>query len=84
MNKQQTISAVPPAHQHHAAKANGDPYACISAEDRREMIALGAYYRAESRGFAPGRDLEDWLEAESEIDDALGGDSPDRVQGRGS
>jgi hypothetical protein len=32
--------------------------------DRREAIARAAYYRAEQRGFAPGYELEDWLEAE--------------------
>ncbi|MCK6488177.1 MAG: DUF2934 domain-containing protein [Planctomycetes bacterium] len=31
------------------------------------MVAEAAYYRAEKRGFAPGNDLQDWVEAESEI-----------------
>ena len=31
------------------------------------MIAEAAYYRAEKRGFAPGCDFLDWLEAEKEI-----------------
>lgn len=31
------------------------------------MISDAAYYRAEKRGFAPGRELDDWLEAEAEI-----------------
>jgi hypothetical protein len=35
--------------------------------DRREAIARGAYYRAEQRGFAPGYEVEDWLEAEREL-----------------
>jgi hypothetical protein len=26
-----------------------------------------AYYRAERRGFAPGGELQDWLEAEAEV-----------------
>jgi hypothetical protein len=30
-------------------------------------VATAAYYRAEARGFAPGRELEDWLEAEAQI-----------------
>ena len=38
-------------------------------EERLEWIRKAAYYRAEHRGFAPGADLEDWLEAESEVDD---------------
>ncbi len=35
---------------------------------RREMIALAAYYLAESRGFAPGKAEDDWLQAEQVID----------------
>jgi len=33
----------------------------------RELVALAAYYRAERRGFAPGGEVEDWLEAEREV-----------------
>jgi hypothetical protein len=36
-------------------------------DERRIAIALAAYYRAEQRGFAPGFEVEDWLEAEREI-----------------
>ena len=35
--------------------------------DRQQLIALAAYFRAEARGFVPGRELEDWLAAEQEI-----------------
>jgi hypothetical protein len=38
---------------------------------RRAMIAEAAYYCAEQRGFDPGRELDDWLAAESRIDAAL-------------
>ncbi len=31
------------------------------------QIAEAAYYKAEARGFAPGYELEDWLEAEQEV-----------------
>lgn len=37
---------------------------------RRARIAIAAYYRAERRGFAPGREIEDWLDAEREVDRA--------------
>jgi hypothetical protein len=37
-------------------------------EERRTLIALAAYFRAERRGFTPGQELDDWLAAESEID----------------
>lgn len=40
--------------------------------DRDRMVAEAAYYRAERRGFSPGAELEDWLEAEAEIDRLLG------------
>ena len=38
------------------------------SESREARIAEAAYWRAESRGFTPGRELDDWLEAEREID----------------
>lgn len=39
-----------------------------SPDERRSRIAEAAYYRAERRGFEPGRELEDWVVAESEVD----------------
>jgi sterol desaturase/sphingolipid hydroxylase (fatty acid hydroxylase superfamily) len=38
-----------------------------AAQAVRTMIAEAAYYKAERRGFAPGWELHDWLEAEREI-----------------
>jgi hypothetical protein len=35
---------------------------------RQQMIAEAAYARWERRGFTHGGDLQDWLEAEAEID----------------
>ncbi len=43
----------------------------ISAEERWRMVATAAYHRAEQRGFAPGHEVEDWLDAEKEIDAVL-------------
>ena len=34
---------------------------------RQQMISEAAYYRAQRRGFAPGRELDDWVAAEAEI-----------------
>lgn len=34
---------------------------------RAEDVAVAAYYRAERRGFTPGHELDDWLEAEREL-----------------
>jgi len=39
-----------------------------SAGEREHLIAVTAYYRAQGRNFEPGRELEDWLAAEAEID----------------
>jgi Protein of unknown function (DUF2934) len=43
----------------------------ITPEMRRAMIAESAYLRAEARGFMPGREAEDWLAAETEVDALL-------------
>lgn len=34
---------------------------------RHALIAEAAYYLAERRGFAPGHELDDWLQAETEL-----------------
>jgi Protein of unknown function (DUF2934) len=36
----------------------------INLADRDIRIAELAYYKAESRGFEPGHELDDWFEAE--------------------
>ena len=41
--------------------------ATICLPDRDARVAELAYYKAESRGFEPGHELEDWLEAEQEF-----------------
>jgi len=35
--------------------------------DRTSNITLSTYYKAESRGYEPGHELQDWLEAEAEV-----------------
>ena len=40
----------------------------ISLEERQQMIADNAYFRAERRNFEPGYEMVDWLAAEAEID----------------
>jgi hypothetical protein len=44
------------------------------AEDRQSCIAKAAYCRAEHRRFAPGHELDDWLAAETEVDQRLAGE----------
>jgi Protein of unknown function (DUF2934) len=39
-----------------------------SADERRDLIARRAYFRAMSRGFEPGHALDDWLVAEADLD----------------
>lgn len=43
----------------------------LTAQARRAMIAENAYLRAERRSFAPGKEAEDWLAAEVEVDALL-------------
>lgn len=38
------------------------------AEARHRRISEAAYYRAERRGFQPGAEDDDWLEAEKDLD----------------
>jgi hypothetical protein len=45
----------------------------IAPEERWKMIAIAAYHKAEKRGFAPGHELQDWAEAEKEIDKLIFG-----------
>ena len=40
----------------------------LSADKRRRLVAEAAYLKAERRGFESGDPIEDWLEAEKEID----------------
>jgi sterol desaturase/sphingolipid hydroxylase (fatty acid hydroxylase superfamily) len=39
----------------------------VQAINLDAMIAVAAYYKAEKRGFHPGNDIQDWLEAKREI-----------------
>lgn len=43
----------------------------ITPEERYQMIAAAAYFLAERHGFTSGRSLNDWIEAEKEIDSKL-------------
>lgn len=48
------------------------PNPMLSAEILKIMIAEAAYYKAETRGFAPGWEVVDWLVAEREIKERIG------------
>jgi len=43
----------------------------VSREEKHQLIANAAYFRAEQRSFAPGYELDDWLRAEAEIETKL-------------
>ncbi|HEY2401271.1 MAG TPA: DUF2934 domain-containing protein [Steroidobacteraceae bacterium] len=45
--------------------------AILSPEERHLRISIAAYRRAETRGFEPGGELEDWLAAEREVDEVI-------------
>ena len=45
----------------------------ISPEQRERIVAEAAYFIAERRGFAAGQELDDWLEAEAQVNRTLGG-----------
>ena len=44
----------------------------LSPEGLRKLIAEAAYYRAKQRGFAPGYEVEDWVQAEAEVKKLIG------------
>jgi Protein of unknown function (DUF2934) len=41
------------------------------SQDRQRLIAEIAYFKAQSRGFEPGHEEEDWHAAEMEVDSAV-------------
>ena len=60
-----------PVRRVRAGAATAEPVARVpqlSPDARDRMIAFAAYCRAEKRGFEPGHELEDWLQAEAEVD----------------
>lgn len=50
-----------------ATPAPDTQVSALPNEEMRRQIAEAAYYRAKQRGFAPGYELEDWVQAESEV-----------------
>lgn len=44
----------------------------VTPEQRYRMICDAAYFRAEKRNFAPENEIQDWLDAEAEINRLLG------------
>ena len=46
---------------------NGNTQAQMSPEEVYRLIQETAYYKAKARGFAPGHEVQDWIEAEVEV-----------------
>jgi len=66
------LRSVEPAHLPEETIAS--PEGVWGDDERIAMIAENAYYRAQSRGFVPGYEVEDWLAAEREVDALFGRD----------
>lgn len=54
-----------------ARKPSGTRPASPDKHAREEMIRTAAYLLAEQRGFCPGKELDDWLEAERQVEHAM-------------
>jgi len=44
----------------------------VTESQRHEAVQVAAYYLAERRGFEPGHELEDWINAEAQLDATVG------------
>ena len=50
-----------------AGRAAADAKTALSNEDIYRLIAEAAYFKAKARGFEPGGEVQDWIEAETEV-----------------
>jgi Protein of unknown function (DUF2934) len=48
-------------------KASGNTGAKLSPEEVYRLIQESAYFKAKERGFQPGHEVQDWIEAEAEV-----------------
>lgn len=53
-----------------ARKAGVKP-TVVAPDQRRQLVQVAAYFIAERRGFQGGREVDDWFEAEAEVDRML-------------
>jgi hypothetical protein len=65
------MTALPPRPLHNFYPLRFSAPMIVSESERRCMIEVAAYLRAERRNFAPGHEVEDWLAAEAEVKDRL-------------
>jgi len=50
-----------------AVNPAGNSASRLSPEDIYRLIQESAYFKAKARGFAPGHEVQDWIEAEAEV-----------------
>ena len=46
---------------------SGNTASKLSPEEIYRLIQESAYFKAKARGFAPGHEVQDWIEAEAEV-----------------
>ena len=68
----QTGAPRKPVSEERAEPLASELRASLTQEEIRALIAEAAYHRARQRGFAPGHELEDWVEAEAQVMTRLG------------
>ncbi len=68
-NAANSASSMPPSQRPAAAAktALSDAQTTLSNEEIYRLIAETAYFKAKARGFEPGGEVQDWIEAESEV-----------------
>lgn len=62
-----------PANPPASGQMTGNTESKLSPEDVYRLIQESAYFKAKARGFAPGHEVQDWIEAEQEVRQRLGG-----------
>ena len=48
-------------------ETSGSTQARLSPEEVYKLIQESAYFKAKARGFEPGHEVQDWIEAEQEV-----------------
>ena len=54
-------------------ETSGNTQPRLSPEEVYRLIQESAYFKAKARGFAPGHEVQDWIEAEAEVRERLEG-----------
>ena len=67
-------AAVKKAPAKKAAKKKAASKKSLSYQQRYQMIAEAAYHISEKQGFKPGIEMDNWLQAEQQIDSWIAGE----------